>query len=212
MKNKKHSMIPKELATLVAKMIAYYSESQTNLLEAAKVVVELVEKDKYIAVLICKECPDMTPRIFDALVRVGRGECLSPLIAPGASVGDAMLSEMHIVEQRRFVEEGEDFPVEVLNEDGTWSTALINPRNFTQDQRNQCSRKVNGVRHWVYGEDQRAWVIDHRTNLATRASRPGAPKWIVKGGCVWFGKICMTPAEMISATNVALNNPNESAA
>jgi hypothetical protein len=208
MKKKKHSMIPKEHAAMVAKMLQHFSNSQGEMLEAGKLAAQLEAADKHLAAMICKECPLMTRRSFDALVRLGRGECLAPLIGPGASVGDTMLSEMHIVEQRRFVEEGEDFPVEVLNQDGTWSTTLVNPRNFTTDQRNQCTRKgPDGVRIWVYGDDQRAWAVDHRTNLSTRASRPGARKLLAKDGLVWYGKVHFTPAELIAAANEAMNPP-----
>jgi hypothetical protein len=208
MKKKKHSMIPNEYAALVAKMLQHFSNSQGELLEAGKMAAQLEAADKYIGTLICKECPSMTRRIFDALVRLGRGECLAPLIGPGASVGDTMLSEMHIVEQRRFVENEEAFPVEVLNPDGTWSTTLINPRNFTWDQRNQCTRKgPDGTRIFVYGDDQRAWAVDHRTNLSTRASRSGAPGIIGKDGFVWVGKRRFTTAEASAALADAMNPP-----
>jgi hypothetical protein len=134
MKNNRHSLIPKEHADMVARFIQHFSNAQGEMLEAGKLAAQLEAADKYIGAMICRECPLMTRRIFDALVRLGRGECLAPLIGPGASVGDTMLSEMHIAEQRRFVEDGDSFPVESLNPDGTWTTALINPRNFTWDQ------------------------------------------------------------------------------
>jgi hypothetical protein len=58
---------------------------------------------------------------------------------------------------------------------------------------------------WVYGDDQRAWVINRRTNLARRTPRPGASKLVAKDGLVWYGKIHFTPAEVIAAANEALN-------
>ena len=172
---------------------------------AGEIVVQLVDHDKYSPAYIRQACPALSKTKIDLLLRIGRGELLPPLLLP-ANDGERMLAEMPIAEQRRFMETSEDYPVEALD-GGKWHTVLINPLNFTKDQVNQCSRMVNGVRHWVLPEDQRAWLVDHRTNLATRAKRD-RPKWVVRDGCVVVTKnTILTREELSAALNDVMNPP-----
>jgi hypothetical protein len=210
---KKTDLSTQEFHKLIVKLVAAFDTSVEKLREAGAIAVQLVEHDMYSAAYIRKECPSLTKGTFDTLVRIGRGEFL-PQLMNASSPGATMLARMHVTEQRRFVEQGEDFPVEVYNTDGTWSTVMVAPLNFTQDQANQCSR-VNsaGVRERVFGEEQHAWVIDHRTNVALREARKASKKdkWVVKDGGILVVKTSkegtwLSVADLSSALN-AITNP-----
>jgi hypothetical protein len=116
---------------------------------------------------------------------------------------------MAYADQVAAIDKGEPVIVATMEPDGTFGTTMLPATSLTIDQVNQVSRMVKGKRVYVSIEEQQAWLVDHRTNIATRPSgKKGKPKWVIVDGCAVIGGIRMTKADLAAALNDLHNPPH----
>lgn len=192
----------------LAHVLALYAVMNEKLLELAAAVAEYAASDRFALRTINRVNPAMGMALLNRLNLIGQGKYHPRLINP-LTPAEVMLSKMPYEDQVEAIDNKGTTPVSTLHEDGKPGPVLLLPTlSLTADQTHQVSFKTAaGDQIWRAQDDQPAWLIDHRTNLNTRASRPGSAKYCVKNGLVWVGKKHFTPAELIAAANEAMNPP-----
>jgi hypothetical protein len=195
-----------EFKKLMLRIAELLDGAVKNFREAGEIVVRLVDNDRFTLRYLNQQWPYLSIAKLKLLERIGRNDFHPVLMTPG-NAGEAMLVQMAYADQVAALDKGEQVVVVTMAADGTFGTALLPASALTSDQVNQVSRFVGNKRVYVSEAEQQAWLIDHRTNLNTRASRPGAAKYRVKDGLVWVGSKHFTPAELIAAANEAMNPP-----
>lgn len=203
-KNELAAISDKEFNALMKQLAELLADAVRKFREAGEIVVRLVDSDRFSLRYIHQKCPALSIAKLKLLERIGRNDFHPVLMTPG-NPGETMLVQMAYADQVAALDKGEQVVVVTMAEDGSFGTALLPATSLTTDQVNQVSRIVGGKRVYISEAEQQAWLVDHRTNLSTRASRPGAAKYRVKDGLVWVGSKHFTPAELIAAANEAMN-------
>lgn len=181
----------------------------SKLQEMAAHIVKMVDADRFALRSINRAIPELSMSLLAKLNLVGRGKYYLKLLNP-STPAEVMLSQMTYEDQVEAFENDGVTPVATLNPDGTPGKVVLLPTlSLTGDQCDQVSFKMpTGVRTWRAQEDQPSWLIDHRTNLATRPSRKlDKTKWVIRNGNITvIGKNpVLAPAEMSAALQAVLN-------
>lgn len=175
---KKIRKIPKRISDSIADFIAQFAALEADRVALCQYLVRLIDEDKYTKHYIHQECPKLSMAKLNLMERVGRGD-FHPALLDAITPGEVMLSKMSYAEQCAAIDRGEKIPVATIDDDGKRDVVLLSPLTLTHDQKEQVSRVVGGQRVYIGMDEQYAWLVDHRTNLATRQSNKEDPKWVV---------------------------------
>lgn len=197
----------KEFNALMKQLAELLADAVKKFREAGEIIVRLVDSDRFSLRYIHQKCPALSIAKLKLLERIGRNDFHPVLMTPG-NPGETMLVQMAYSDQVAALDKGEQVVVVTMAPDGTFGKVLLPASALTTDQVNQVSRIIGGKRVYVSMEEQEAWLIDHRTNLATRPSRKEKPKWIIKDNCaVVTAKNTPLTAQDLTAALAAVLNP-----
>lgn len=203
MKKKLIRKAPQNFDAAIKDFVSQFAQLSADRVTLCQYLVRLIDQDKYTAHYINQECPKLSMAKLKLMERVGRGdfhEALLDAITPA----ECMLAKMDYQAQKDALEGDKHIPVMTVNDKGEYNTVLLPVLPLTQDQVDQVSAMVNGKRVYKSMKEQRSWLVDHRTNLATRPSRKtDKPKWIIQDGvAVILGKNPrMTLTELLDAAH-----------
>jgi hypothetical protein len=140
-------------------------------------LVEMVEEDPHVYDYIIQQCPTLNAGILGRFEQMGR-KILHPQLLLSASPGFSKLSKLPFSMQERYL--SEPVPIIVHTENGP-DVLLVETKNMTKEQANQVFAPG---RIRTEGE-QRAWLMQQRSNAAKPVGSNVAP-WSIKGGRVVF--------------------------
>jgi hypothetical protein len=184
MKDKLPLLNDKQLQAGIDEFIAKLAQLEQDRVELCKFLAKLVDHNRFTLRYINRMCPKLSVPKLKLMERVGRGD-FHPALLDAVTPGECMLAKMDYQEQVRGIEEDGTVPIVTMDKDGNFGMTLLPIRSLTYDQVNQISRVVGGKRVYISEDEQKAWLVDHRTNLATRPSlKADQPKWVIVDGNV----------------------------
>lgn len=186
MKKKLPTLDDKQLQAGIDEFITKLAKIDQDRVELCKFLARLVDHNRFTLHYVNRMCPKLSMHKLKLMERVGRDD-FHPSLLDAVTPGECMLAKMDYQEQVRGIDEDGTVPVMTMDESGKFGMTLLPIRSLTTDQVNQISRVVGGKRVYISEDEQKAWLVDHRTNLATRPSlKPDQPKWKVVDGTVVF--------------------------
>ena len=184
MKDKLPLLHDKQLQAGIDHFIDRLAQIECDRVELCKFLVRLVNRNRFTLRYINRMCPKLSVPKLKLMERVGRGD-FHPALLDAVTPGECMLAKMDYQEQVRGIDEDGTVPVVTMDKNGEFGMTLLPIRSLTFDQVNQISRVVGGKRVYISEDEQKAWLVDHRTNLATRPSlKADQPKWVIVDGNV----------------------------
>ena len=174
----------------IGQFIEAFNGSIASMQKAGEILVELVEADPHVYDFISNRAPTMTPGMLQILERVGRGQIL-PTLAMDSSPGGLKLKGLPLSAQTRY--ETEPVPLVVETDNGP-DILLVQVKNMTVKQARQAF--TNG-RLRTEGE-QRAKLIEDRSNASRPAKEVEKPWKIVGGKLHVTGGVILTAGELAS--------------
>lgn len=186
-----------------------HEQLQNKLMEMSKLVAEMCDEDRFAIREIQRAIPGLSSFMLNRMNLIGREQYHPELFNP-STPAQVMLSRMPYADQVEALENRGQTPVATINPDGSPGPVTLLPTlSLTRDQVEQVSFvEPGGNRIWRALEDHHAWLVDHRTNLATRPSlKTDKTKWVIRdGNIVVVGKNpTLTPAEAAAAIAAAMN-------
>ena len=169
MKDKLPLLHDKQLQAGIDEFIAKLAQIEQDRVELCKFLAKLVDHNRFTLRYINRMCPKLSVPKLKLMERVGRGD-FHPALLDAVTPGECMLAKMDYQEQVRGIDEDGTVPVVTMDKNGEFGMTLLPIRSLTFDQVNQISRVVGGKRVYISEDEQKAWLVDHRTNLATRPS------------------------------------------
>jgi len=123
-----------------------------NLLEAGKLLVEMLKDDPEAKAKIQRKFPEISVSMLNQLEAVGRGQ-MHPRLALAAGPGHVKMRGLPYSDQERYLEE----PVPLLVDNhGAYDTLLVKVHELTPDQ----ARQVFAADHLRSAGEQRAYLED----------------------------------------------------
>jgi hypothetical protein len=161
----------------IGKFIELFQTGVNAWIQAGEMLVEMVEEDPHVYDYIIQQCPTLNAGILGRFEQMGR-KILHPQLLLSASPGFSKLSKLPFSMQERYL--SEPVPIIVHTENGP-DVLLVETKNMTKDQ---ASQVFAPGRIRTEGE-QRAWLMQQRSNAAKPVGSNVAP-WAIKGGRVVF--------------------------
>jgi hypothetical protein len=162
----------------ITSFIALFKDGVEAWIKAGEILVELVEDDPHAYDYIIQQCPQINAGILGRFEQMGR-KTLHPQLLLTSSPGFARLQRLPFSLQERYITE--PIPLIIHTDDGT-DMMLVQAKNMTKEQAAQCFAPG---RIRTEGE-QKAWMMQQRSNAARPVNKDSAPAWTIKGGRVIF--------------------------
>lgn len=169
MKTKLPILNDKQLQAGIIEFIDRCAQIENDRVGLCQFLARLSDHSRFTLQYINRLCPKLSVPKLKLMERVGRGD-FHPSLLDAVTPGECMLAKMDYQEQVRGIEEDGTVPVVIIDAKNDFGMTLLPIRALTSDQVNQISRVVGGKRVYISEDEQKAWLVDHRTNLATRPS------------------------------------------
>lgn len=162
-----------EMETKIDNFIALFKDGVEAWIKAGEILVELVEADPHTYDYIIQKCPTLNAGILGRFEQMGR-KTLHPQLLLTASPGFAKLQKLPFSLQERYIDE--PVPIVVHTDDGT-DILLVHAKNMTKEQ---AAQVFAPGRIRTDGE-QKAWLMQQRSNSARNVTEAVQVPWKVKG-------------------------------
>jgi len=174
----KTTLTRQEANESILQFIALFKQGVEAWIKAGEILVKLVEDDPHAYDYIIQKCPQLNAGILGRFEQMGR-KTLHPQLLLTASPGFAKLQKLPFSLQERYIEE--PVPLVVHTDEGT-DILLVQAKNMTKEQANQVFAPG---RIRTEGE-QKALLMQQRSNAARPINKDSAPAWTIKSGRVIF--------------------------
>ena len=168
--------------------IGYFREGVQAWIKAGEMLVEMVEEDPYVYDYIINQCPTLNAGILGRFEQMGR-KTLHPQLLLTASPGFAKLQKLPFSMQERYIDE--PVPMIVHTEAGT-DVLLVKAKDMTKEQ---AAQVFAPGRVRTEGE-QKAWLMQHRSEKAIRKEETVKTPWKIRGHKVIINGVEFTRKEI----------------
>ena len=172
--------LTKNIDAKIENFITLFRQGVEAWIKAGEVLVELVDEDPHAYDYIIQKNPQLNAGVLGRFEQMGR-KTLHPQLLLTASPGFTRLQKLPYSLQERFIEE--PIPLIVHAEDGL-DVLLVKARDLTKEQ---ASQVFSTDRIRTEGE-QRAWLMQQRSNAARPANSASTPPWVIRSGRVQFNQ------------------------
>jgi hypothetical protein len=172
----------------IDQFIALFKEGVEAWIKAGEILVHMVEEDPYIYDYIIAQCPTLNAGILGRFEQMGR-KTLHPQLLLTASPGFAKLQKLPYSMQERYIEE--PVPIIVHTDEGT-DVLLVKAKDMTKEQ---ASQVFAPGRIRTEGE-QKAWLMQQRSNNARNVTEAAQVPWKIKGGKVIINGVEFTRKQL----------------
>jgi hypothetical protein len=172
----------------IDQFIALFKEGVEAWIKAGEILVHMVEEDPYIYDYIIAQCPTLNAGILGRFEQMGR-KTLHPQLLLTASPGFAKLQKLPYSMQERYIEE--PVPIIVHTDEGT-DVLLVKAKDMTKEQ---ASQVFAPGRIRTEGE-QKAWLMQQRSNNARNVPEAAQVPWKIKGGKVIINGVEFTRKQL----------------
>jgi hypothetical protein len=168
--------------------IQHFRRGVEEWIAAGEILVEMVEEDPYVYDYIINQCPTLNAGILGRFEQMGR-KTLHPQLLLTASPGFAKLQKLPYSMQERYVTE--PVPMIVHTEAGT-DVLLVKAKDMTKEQ---AAQVFAPGRVRTEGE-QKAWLVQHRSEKAIRNEETVKTPWKIRGHKVIINGVEFTRKEI----------------
>jgi hypothetical protein len=172
----------------IDRFITLFQEGVEAWIKAGEILVQMVEEDPYVYDYIIAKCPTLNAGILGRFEQMGR-KTLHPQLLLTASPGFSKLQRLPYSMQERYIEE--PVPIIVHTDEGT-DVLLVRAKDMTKEQANQVFAPG---RIRTEGE-QKAWLMQQRSNNARNVTEAAQMPWKVKGGKVIINGVEFTRKQL----------------
>jgi hypothetical protein len=172
----------------IDQFIALFKEGVEAWIKAGEILVHMVEDDPYVYDYIIAQCPTLNAGILGRFEQMGR-KTLHPQLLLTASPGFAKLQKLPYSMQERYIEE--PVPIIVHTDEGT-DVLLVKAKDMTKEQ---ASQVFAPGRIRTEGE-QKAWLMQQRSNNARNVPEAAQVPWKIKGGKVIINGVEFTRKQL----------------
>jgi hypothetical protein len=168
--------------------IQHFRRGVEEWIAAGEILVEMVEEDPYVYDYIINQCPTLNAGILGRFEQMGR-KTLHPQLLLTASPGFAKLQKLPFSMQERYIDE--PVPMIVHTEAGT-DVLLVKAKDMTKEQ---AAQVFAPGRVRTEGE-QKAWLMQHRSEKAIRNEETVKTPWKIRGHKVIINGVEFTRKEI----------------
>ena len=172
----------------IQQFITLFKEGVEAWIKAGEILVQMVEEDPYVYDYIIAQCPTLNAGILGRFEQMGR-KTLHPQLLLTASPGFAKLQKLPYSMQERYITE--PVPIIVHTDEGT-DVLLVNAKDMTKEQ---AAQVFAPGRVRTEGE-QKAWLMQQRSNNARNVTEAVQVPWKIKGGKVIINGVEFTRKQL----------------
>jgi len=172
----------------IQQFITLFKEGVEAWIKAGEILVQMVEEDPYVYDYIIAQCPTLNAGILGRFEQMGR-KTLHPQLLLTASPGFAKLQKLPYSMQERYITE--PVPIIVHTDEGT-DILLVNAKDMTKEQ---AAQVFAPGRVRTEGE-QKAWLMQQRSNNARNVTESVQVPWKIKGSKVIINGVEFTRKQL----------------
>jgi hypothetical protein len=172
----------------IQQFITLFKEGVEAWIKAGEILVQMLEEDPYVYDYIIAQCPTLNAGILGRFEQMGR-KTLHPQLLLTASPGFAKLQKLPYSMQERYITE--PVPIIVHTDEGT-DVLLVNAKDMTKEQ---AAQVFAPGRVRTEGE-QKAWLMQQRSNNARNVTEAVQVPWKIKGGKVIINGVEFTRKQL----------------
>jgi hypothetical protein len=172
----------------IQQFITLFKEGVEAWIKAGEILVQMVEEDPYVYDYIIDQCPTLNAGILGRFEQMGR-KTLHPQLLLTASPGFAKLQKLPYSMQERYITE--PVPIIVHTDEGT-DVLLVNAKDMTKEQ---AAQVFAPGRVRTEGE-QKAWLMQQRSNNARNVTESVQVPWKIKGSKVIINGVEFTRKQL----------------